>query len=261
MRILFVGDVFGKPGRLALKNKLREMKSEGRCDLIIVNCENAAAGFGMTAPIKDDMLAWGVDVMTSGNHIWDKKEFVPVLAEEPRVLRPANYPSSAPGRGWVVFEKEGVRVCVASLQGRAFMPAEVGSPFETADAILEAADADVTFFDFHAEATAEKIALARYLCGRASAVVGTHTHVQTADETVLPPGTAYISDAGMTGGHGGVIGMTYASVLPKFITSVPSRFEVEDRDVRFQGVLIDVDDETGRAFGITRIDEDAARSS
>lgn len=255
MRIIFAGDVFGKPGRVALQGALQHLKAEkGPFDFVIVNCENAAAGFGMTVQVMDDMFSWGVCAMTSGNHIWDKKDFVHVLDEEPRVLRPANYPKSAPGRGWCVVEKDGVKLCVISMQGRAFMPAEVESPFEIADEIIESVPADMYFVDFHAEATAEKIALARYLDGRAIAVVGTHTHVQTADDAILGGGTAYISDVGMTGGHGGVIGMKYSSVMPKFLTSVPSKFEVEEDDVRFQGVIIDVDEASRRAVAIERVD-------
>lgn len=255
MNILFVGDVFGKPGRSALEMKLREYRASMQPDLVIVNCENAAAGFGMTEPILKEMLGWGADVLTSGNHIWDKREFTQMLDSHANVLRPANYPSSAPGRGWATIDRCGRRVCVISLQGRAFMPAEVESPFETMDKIFDTVDADIYFVDFHAEATAEKIAVARYIDSRAAALVGTHTHVQTADDTILPGGTAYISDVGMTGGHAGVIGMTYDSVMPKFLTSVPSKFEVEKRGVRFQGVEIEIDEETGRALAIHRIDE------
>lgn len=255
MKILFVGDLFGKPGRNALRSQLAEMrKGPSAPDVVIVNCENAAAGFGMTDKIMDEMFSWGVDAMTSGNHIWDKKEFVPTLSREPRVLRPANYPASAPGKGHVIVDRGGFRLCVVSLQGRAFMPAEIESPFETIDEIMGTVKADAFFIDFHAEATAEKIALWHYTDGRAAAVVGTHTHVQTADDTVSPSGTAYISDVGMTGGHAGVIGMRYESVLPKFLTSVPCRFEVENGGVRFQGAMIEIDDETAKACDIKRID-------
>ncbi|MDL2264655.1 TIGR00282 family metallophosphoesterase [Synergistaceae bacterium OttesenSCG-928-I11] len=260
MKILFVGDVFGKPGRRILQEMLPELRNtEGPFDFVIINCENAAAGFGMTERIMDEMLSWGVDVMTSGNHIWDKKEFVPVLNRERRVLRPANYPPSAPGRGWGIFEKNGKKLGVVNLQGRVFMPAEIDSPFSVADDILtHHMQADVVLVDFHAEATAEKIALSRYLDGRVSAFVGTHTHVQTADETVLPQGTAYVTDVGMTGGHGGIIGMQYDSVIPKFLTALPSKFEVEESDVRCQGVVLEIDDETGRAYDVKCIDRPAA---
>jgi metallophosphoesterase (TIGR00282 family) len=253
MKVLFVGDVFGRPGRNMLRENLPGLRSsEGHLDFIIVNCENAAAGFGMTERLMGELFAMGADVLTSGNHIWDKKEFVPVLDREPRILRPANYPPGAPGTGWGVFEKNGLRLGVINLQGRAFMP-PVDCPFRSADSVLEAMSARAVLVDFHAEATAEKIALGRYLDGRVSALAGTHTHVQTADESVLPGGTAYITDVGMTGGHGGVIGNRFDSVLPKFLYSVPTKFEVEDSSPKLHGVVIDIDDETGRAFDIHRI--------
>ena len=254
MRVLFVGDIFGRPGRRALERHLPELrKSDGPFDFTIVNCENAAAGFGLTERLMNEIFALGVDVMTSGNHIWDKKEFVPVLDREPRILRPANYPPAAPGRGHAVFEKNGHRLGVVNVQGRAFMP-PIDCPFRGMEHILEEMQTISIFVDFHAEATAEKIALARYLDGRVSAIAGTHTHVQTADAALLPGGTAYITDVGMTGGHGGVIGMRYDSVLPKFIAGIPSKFEVDETAVRFQAVIVDIDDETGRALDIRRID-------
>lgn len=256
MRILFIGDVFGRPGRRILQEMLPSFRNaEGPFDFVIINCENAAAGFGLTERIMEEILSWGVDAMTSGNHIWDKKDFVAVLDREDRVLRPANYPPSAPGKGWKVFEKNGKKLGVVSLQGRAFMPAEVDDPFRAMDDILSRMEECAILVDFHAEATAEKIALARYLDGRVSALVGTHTHVQTADETVLQNGTAYITDVGMTGGHGGIIGTTYESVISKFLTSLPSKFEVEEREPRLQAVIVEIDDETGRACDIRRINE------
>ncbi|MDR1917360.1 MAG: TIGR00282 family metallophosphoesterase [Synergistaceae bacterium] len=253
MRILFVGDIFGRPGRSILKEKLPELRStEGPFDFIIVNCENAAAGFGMTERLMDELFAEGVDIMTSGNHIWDKKEFVPVLDRESRMLRPANYPPGSPGLGWGIYEKHGGKLGVINLQGRAFMP-PIDCPFRRTDAILEEMNASVILVDFHAEATAEKIALGRYLDGRVSALVGTHTHVQTADESIMPGGTAYITDVGMTGGQGGVIGNSFDSVLPKFLYSIPAKFEVEESMPKLHGVVIDIEDETGRAFDIKRI--------
>lgn len=254
MRVLFIGDVFGKPGRRVLESGLAELrKTDGPFDFTIVNCENAAAGFGMTERLMGEIFALGVDVLTSGNHIWDKKEFVPILEKEPRVLRPANYPPAAPGRGHAVFEKNGRRLGVINLQGRAFMP-PIDCPFQRADQILEELRATSIFVDFHAEATAEKIALARFLDGRVSAIAGTHTHVQTADEKILPGGTAFITDVGMTGAHGGVIGMRFDSVLPKFTMGIPSKFEVDEIEVRLQAVIVDIDDETGRGLEIRRID-------
>jgi metallophosphoesterase (TIGR00282 family) len=253
MRILFVGDVFGRPGRTALASGLKELRAERwSFDFIVINCENAAAGLGMTEKVMNEMFDSGVDVMTSGNHIWDKKEFVPVLSLETRVLRPANYPPGAPGRGYGIFERNGHRLAVVNLQGRAFMPV-LDCPFRTMDDILPTLGCNLIFVDFHAEATAEKVAMARYLDGKVSALIGTHTHVQTADETILRHGTAYLTDAGMTGAHGGVIGMKYDSVMPKFLTCTPSKFEVDDSDVRLQGVILDIDEETGRACDIRRI--------
>ena len=253
MRILFVGDVFGKAGRQILADKLAEIRADfGPFDFVVINCENAAAGSGLTERLMNELFALGVDVMTSGNHIWDKKEFVPILDREPRVLRPANYPPTAPGRGYVEVEKNGLSLGVINLQGRAFMP-PLDCPFRTADDVLNRMKSTAILVDFHAEATAEKIALARYLDGRVSAVVGTHTHVQTADEALFPKGTAYITDVGMTGGHGGVIGIKFESVLPKLIEGIPCKFEPEESDPRLQGAVIEIDDETGLALDIKRV--------
>jgi metallophosphoesterase (TIGR00282 family) len=252
MRIMFAGDVCGRTGRNALKETLPRLRREmGPFDFVIVNCENAASGFGITEKLMDELFSLGIDVMTSGNHIWDKKEFTPVLDRERRVLRPANYPSGAPGSGCGLFVKGAKSLAVVNLQGRAFM-APIDCPFRRADEILSGMDATAVFVDFHAEATAEKAALGRYLDGRVSAVAGTHTHVQTADESILPGGTAYITDAGLTGGHGGVIGNSYESVLPKFLYGTPCKFEVESGRARTQGVVVDIDDETGRALDIRR---------
>lgn len=254
MRVLFIGDVFGKPGRRVLEKTLPELrKSDGPFDFTIVNCENAAAGFGMTERLMNEIFALGVDAMTSGNHIWDKKEFVSVLDREPRVLRPANYPPAAPGRGYAVLEKNDLKLGLINIQGRAFMP-PIDCPFRCVEGILENMQAISVFIDFHAEATAEKVALARYFDGRVSAIVGTHTHIQTADAALLPGGTAFVTDVGMTGGHGGVIGMKYDSVLPKFIAGMPSKFEVDETAVRLQAVTVDIDDETGRALDIRTLD-------
>lgn len=239
---------------MALERHLSAFRrSDGPFDFTVVNCENAAGGFGLTERLMNEIFALGVDVITSGNHIWDKREFMSVLDREPRILRPANYPPSAPGRGYAVFEKNSCRLGVVNLQGRAFMP-PIDCPFRGMERILEEMSAVSIFVDFHAEATAEKIAFAKYFDGRVSAVVGTHTHVQTADEALFPGGTAFITDAGMTGGHGGVIGMRLDSVLPKFLTGTPSKFEVDESAVRFQAVIVGIDDETGRALNIRRID-------
>ncbi|MBQ9527320.1 MAG: YmdB family metallophosphoesterase [Fretibacterium sp.] len=258
MRILFSGDVAWNIGRYALAQALPVLKKEwGGFDFVVINCENAAAGKGMTEKIFNEFLDWGVDGMTSGNHIWDKNAFYPVLDAETRVLRPANYPPSCPGRGWTVLERSGKRLGLLNLQGQAFMP-PIDSPFLCADAALEKLRTEEgetlpVLVDFHAEATSEKKALACYLDGRVTAVLGTHTHVQTADEQILPGGTAYLSDVGMTGGQGGVLGVKLDSVLPRFLTGLPARFEMCEEAPAFNGVVIETNDATGGAEKITRV--------
>lgn len=253
MRVLFVGDVMGRPGRKLLASMMGRIRSQwGPLDFVVANGENAAAGFGLTAPVAEELFRCGVDVVTGGNHTFDKKEALPLLDRDPRLLRPANYPPGVPGRGLGVYEKNGRRLGVLNLQGRAFQT-PIDCPFRTADERLGGIDAPCILVDVHAEATSEKRALALYLDGRVSAVLGTHTHVQTADEEVLPGGTAYLNDVGMTGGHGGVIGMTYASVIPKLLTGVPNKFEVCEDDLRLCAVVLELDDETGRALSIERL--------
>ena len=255
MKILFIGDIMGSPGRKTVAAVLPLLRERfGAFDFVLANCENAAAGKGITRKIVDELFSLGIDGMTSGNHIWDKPEGVAVLQEEPRIVRPANYPDECPGQGLTVLEKNGMRLAVANLQGRVFMP-PIDCPFRKADTLLAAAGQDPLFIDFHAEATSEKKALAHYLDGRAAAVIGTHTHVQTADEDILPGGTATITDAGMTGGHRSSIGMKLEGVLPKFLTGMPSRFEVSGDGLGLNGVAVTLDDETGRAVEILRINE------
>lgn len=254
MRILFIGDIMGGPGRSAAVRALPVLREEyGAFDFIIANGENSAGGFGLTERVMNELFASGIDVLTNGNHIWDKKEIVPFLDSEPRLLRPANHPAGTPGRGAGVYEKNGKKLAVISLQGRAFMPLPLECPFQTAEKLVKQLDAKAVFVDFHAEATSEKRSLALWLDGKVSAFAGTHTHVQTADEEVLPCGTAFITDAGMTGGHGGAIGMTLDSVLPKFLYGIPSKFEISEDNIRFQAVVVDIDEETGRALDIRRI--------
>ncbi len=243
----------GRPGRKAVPRVLPSLREKhGSFDFIIANGENSAAGFGLTETVMNELFSMGIDVITSGNHVWDKKDILPLLDSEKRILRPANHPEGTPGRGFGIFEKNGKELAVISLQGRTFMP-PLDCPFRTAEKLIEKAKTPCIFVDFHAEASSEKKALAYWLDGKISAIAGTHTHVQTSDEQVLPGGTAFISDVGMTGGHGGIIGMTAESVIPKFLYGTPSKFEICDTDVRFQAVVIDVDDETGRGMDILRI--------
>ncbi len=253
MRILFIGDMVGKPGRSITAQALPYLReTRGPFDFVIANGENSAAGRGLTVKVAEELFSYGIDCLTSGNHIWDKKEIYPILDQEPRILRPANYPPACPGQGLSVIKKGDLSLAVISLQGRVFMP-EIDCPFRCIDGILEGLGDLPVFIDFHAEATSEKRVLGAYLDGRVSALVGTHTHVQTADEEVLPGGTAYISDVGMTGSFASAIGMKVDSVLPKFLTGLPSKFEVAEEDVRLNGVVVDLDDQSGIALDINRV--------
>ena len=253
MRVLFSGDVAWSTGREVLALALPILRRDfGPIDFTVINCENAAHGKGMTAKILDEFVALGVDAMTSGNHIWDKAPFFPVLDADTRVFRPANYPFSCPGRGHGIIERKGKRLGILNLQGQVFMP-PIENPFLVADACLGELGRVPVLVDFHAEATSEKLGLGHYLDGRVSAVVGTHTHVQTADERILPKGTAYITDAGMTGAHGGMLGVTYDSAIQKFLTGLPVKFEPCESEAAFNGVVIDINEETGHAEGIIRV--------
>ena len=254
MVILFIGDVVGRTGRKLLKEFLPKLTDRHHADYLIVNVENAAGGFGVTPQIAEEILSLEVDVMTSGNHIWDKKEALPYLEREPRLLRPANYPPVNPGRSSYVFRSaDGVKAAVLNLQGRVFME-PLDCPFKRADEEVAAlrAETPIIIVDFHAEATSEKQALGWYLDGRVSAVIGTHTHVPTADERVLPGGTAYITDAGMTGGRNSVIGIAREPALQRFLTSRPQRFEPSRDGLFLSGVFVRVDTKTGQALSITR---------
>jgi hypothetical protein len=255
VKILFVGDVVGNPGRRALKEALESTIDKRKIDFTIVNIENAAGGFGITREIYDDLRKLPIDVFTSGNHIWDKKEFLPSLDELEDVLRPANYPKGNPGRGTVVRKTpSGIPVAVLNLQGQVFMT-NIDSPFRVADEILPALrkEAKVIFVDFHAEATSEKNAIGWYLDGRVSAVVGTHTHVPTADETIRPEGTAYLTDVGMTGAYEGIIGFAKERIIEKFLSQTPRSFETAKKDVRLSSAIVAVDEETGKAISIERL--------
>ena len=255
MNILFVGDVVGAPGRRALESALTKLIDRYRVDFVIVNIENAAGGFGLTAELFVELSRLPIDVFSSGNHIWDKKDIYDVLNSSDRLLRPANYPPGNPGRGWTVqTTAAGIPVGVLNLQGQVFMPANADSPFRVADEELaRAGDVKVIVVDMHAEATSEKMAIGWYLDGRVSAVIGSHTHVATADETIRPGGTAYLSDAGMTGAHEGVIGFSKDRIIEKFLSQTPRTFETAKKDIRLSGAVVGVDEETGKAQKIERV--------
>ena len=260
MRILFIGDIFGRPGRTIVRDKLNDLVREHRIDLVLANGENAAAGFGITPALAEDLLDLGIDVLTTGNHIWDKREIIDFFASadgDPhsparRVLRPANYAKDLPGTGLYQGRKNDVPYAVLNLQGRVFM-ASNDDPFRIADELLSKLDEKIIFVDLHAEATSEKIALGWYLDGRVTALIGTHTHVPTADERVLPRGTAYITDVGMTGPYEGVIGVKKELVIGRFLNNMPVRFEPATGDTRLCAVVVDGDDATGRARSIERV--------
>lgn len=255
VKLLFVGDVIGKPGRRALQRVLPRLVDQHRADFVVVNVENSAGGFGVTPEVLNDIADLPIDCYTTGNHVWDKKEVFELLGREKRLLRPANYPEGNPGGGLYVGETAaGIPVAVINLEGMVFM-SNLESPFRTADRLLASLDpkVKVKLVDFHAEATSEKQAMAFYLDGRVSAVLGTHTHVPTADERILPGGTALQTDAGMTGPYESIIGMRADKVLKRFLLQTPSSFEVAKRDVRLAGTVIEVDEGTGKAMRIQRL--------
>ncbi len=256
-RVLLIGDIIGKPGRHAIERELAGLRDERGIDFVVANGENVAGGNGLTESTANALFAAGVDVITSGNHIWDKRELYPVLEREERILRPLNYGShGVPGRGWGTFEAlDGTHVAVVNLMGRTFMQ-PLDNPFTEADRLLDEASEPlppVRLVDFHCEITSEKNALGLYLDGRVSAVVGTHTHIVTGDERILPNGTAYLSDLGMTGPIWSVIGFDPATVLPRFLTGLPTRFEVGSGPVVINATQVDVEPATGRALEIVRI--------
>ncbi|OYD09948.1 TIGR00282 family metallophosphoesterase [Paludifilum halophilum] len=258
MRLLMIGDIVGTPGQSALYDHLPRLKRGYHPDLIVVNGENAADGRGITRSIAREMMGSGVDCITLGNHAWDKREVFDFIDDEPRILRPANYPEGTPGRGFARISSRQGELAVISLMGRSFL-SSVDCPFRRADSLLKQLKPGTpVFVDFHAETTSEKQALAWYLQGRVSAVVGTHTHVQTADERILPQGTAYLSDVGMTGPYDGVLGMDRDLVVKKFLTQLPVRFEVSQGRTQLNGVVIDIQPSTGKAKRIerVRIDDD-----
>lgn len=260
MRILFIGDIFGRPGRTIVKDRLPALVKEHAIDLVIANGENSAAGFGITPPLAEDLFDLGIDVLTTGNHVWDKHEIVGYFemadgnqhSMARRLLRPANYHSGMPGWGIYEGRKGNVPYAVMNLQGRVFMAAN-DDPFRVADRLLKEITAKIVFVDMHAEATSEKISMGWYLDGRVTAMVGTHTHIPTADEQVLPGGTAYITDVGMTGPYDSVIGVKKELVIGKFLNNMPARFEPATGDVRLCAVVVDGDENTGKARSIQRI--------
>ena len=258
MNILFVGDIVGRTGRQVMTARLHRLIDRHHIDLVVANGENAAAGFGLTVDTARELFALGVDVITSGNHIWDKKEIYEYLDDQKRLLRPANYPPGLPGRGSGIFTTSaGLEVGIINLEGRVFM-SNLECPFRAADLLV--ADlrrrTPIILVDFHAEATSEKAALGGYLDGRVSAVVGTHTHVQTADERILPGGTAYLTDAGMTGSRDSVIGIRKELAIERFLTQLPVRFEVAKKAPVFNGVIFSIDETSGRATGVQRVLEE-----
>ncbi len=259
MRILFIGDIFGRPGRTIVKERLPELIRDRAIDLVIANGENSAAGFGITPALAEELFELNIDVITTGNHVWDKREIIEFFqmadgnhSPTRRVLRPANYPKDLPGFGIYQGRKGKTPYAVINLQGRVFM-ASSDDPFRTADRLLQEIESKIILVDFHAEATSEKISFGWYLDGRVTAVIGTHTHVPTADERILPQGTAYITDVGMTGPYDGVIGVKKELVVDRFLNGMPVRFEPATGDIRFCGVIIECDENTGHARSIERI--------
>jgi len=256
MRVLILGDVVGRPARRAIRDLVPSLVERERIDLAIANAENAAGGIGVDIKSAKELLSAGLNVLTSGNHIWKKKEIYPYLDEHSDLIRPANYPEGAPGRGWCAWQNEnGLKALVVNVQGRVFMPNHVEDPFRSVDAICRQwrQHSPVVIVDMHAEATSEKSAMGWHLDGRASIVYGTHTHVQTSDDRILPRGTAYITDVGMCGSFDSVIGMERETVIEGFVSQLPRQFEVAKDNVVLQGIIVDVDDKTGKAWEIKRL--------
>ena len=255
MRILFIGDIVGKPGRQAIEGLLEKVIAENNIEFTIANGENAAGGMGITPPIAIDFLNQGVDVLTSGNHIWAKKEIIPFLDEEIRILRPANYPAQVPGRGAGIYRTEkGEKIGVLNLEGRVFMK-NLDCPFRVGEkqvSLLEQ-QTNIIIVDFHAEATSEKMAMGWFLDGKVSAVLGTHTHIQTSDERILNEGTAYITDVGMTGPLNSVIGIRKQVALERLLTQIPWKFDVATEEIELQGVIVEIDRDTGKSKNIQRM--------
>lgn len=254
MRVLFISDIVGEPGRKTVREKIRELSDRYHPHLLVANGENAAGGFGITRDVAEELFSLGIHVLTSGNHVWDKKEIEAYLAKQDRLIRPANYPEGNPGYGSVVISTPEGKAAVLNLEGRVFM-SNLHDPFRVGEREIEKLrkETPVVIIDFHAEATSEKIALAWHLDGKASAVIGTHTHVQTADERILPGGTAFITDAGMTGPSDSVIGVKKEQAIARFLYQTPHRFEMAKGPVHLNAVFLDIDGKTGKANSIERI--------
>ncbi|MBU2540281.1 MAG: TIGR00282 family metallophosphoesterase [Candidatus Omnitrophica bacterium] len=258
MKILFIGDIVGKPGRETIAGLLPGLKTEFKIDVVIANAENAAGGSGITVAVADELFSQGIDVLTSGDHIFKRRESFSVI-DHPRILRPANLPENVPGKGLIVITVKNEKIAVINLEGRVFMN-PIDCPFRVVRSLLTGIDPKVKIIivDMHAEATSEKIALGWFLDGKVSAVLGTHTHVQTADENILPAKTAYISDVGMTGSCASVIGRNKEQIIERFLSSIPTRFELARGDEQLQGVLVDIDEKSGQARKIKRIKRKAS---
>lgn len=254
MKILIVGDVVGRPGRKAFKKYTKELREKNNIDVVIVNGENSAAGKGVSRKSLDELYAGGADIVTSGNHIWDKREVYEVIDTDPYLVRPANYPEGAPGKGWCLYPFKAKNLAVINMSGRAFMP-EMDCPFQKIEDVLsEIGDqADIKILDFHAETTSEKMAMGFYLDGRVQVVVGTHTHIQTADERILPEGTAYITDLGMVGPWNSVLGVKSDIIIKKFTTCMPARFDLADGPAVYSAIVVEIDDTTNKPVGVERI--------
>ncbi|MFA6054933.1 MAG: TIGR00282 family metallophosphoesterase [Thermodesulfovibrionales bacterium] len=255
MKVLFIGDIVGKTGRNAVKALLPSVVNKYKVDLVIANGENAAGGFGITDKIADELFGYGIHVITTGNHVWDKKEFIPQISKIDRVLRPLNYPPGVPGYGSLLYPmNNGKKVAIMNLSGRVFM-SNIDCPFRTGKKEVEklAEHTNIIIIDFHAEATSEKIAFSYYMDGRVSAIIGTHTHVQTADEKILPGGAAFITDVGMTGPAHSVIGIEIDQIIQRFLTNIPMRFETAKGEAVFSAVVVEINEETGKATAIQRL--------
>ncbi len=261
VKLLFIGDVVGEPGRRAVKNLVPPLRARWNIDIVVCNGENSAGGSGITPATAKEIFAGGVDIITSGDHLWDQKEVTELLASETRFVRPINYPVGTSGSGVRYWERNGVKVAVINVQGRTFMP-DLDNPFRVLEAELPKIreQTRIIFVDAHGEATSEKIALARMMDGQVSAVVGTHTHVQTADEQIFPGGTAFLCDAGFTGPHESILGREITPIIERFLTNQPRRFTLAKKRVLLQGALIEIDERTGKALNIQRVSEPVGES-